>query len=75
MQLVQKEINMYNHIGGTMSGKIICPHCDGNGYRKIWKDTSEKEKVIIQCAKCNSEGEVDITDDVLKDLEKMTRLQ
>jgi hypothetical protein len=47
----------------------------GNGYRKIWKDTSEKEKVVIQCAKCNSEGEVDITDDVLKDLEKMTRLQ
>ena len=58
-----------------MSGKIICPHCDGNGYRKIWKDTSEKEKVVIQCTKCNSQGEVDITDDVLKDLEKMTRLQ
>jgi DnaJ-class molecular chaperone len=57
-----------------MSTKIICPHCDGNGYRKIWKDT-EKEKVVIQCAKCNSQGEVDITDDVLKDLEKMTRLQ
>jgi hypothetical protein len=35
----------------------------------------KKEKVVIQCAKCNSEGEVDITDDVLKDLEKMTRLQ
>jgi hypothetical protein len=35
----------------------------------------KKKKLSFNALKCNSEGEVDITDDVLKDLEKMTRLQ
>ena len=32
----------------------ICDQCMGNGYRRIWKDTSEKEKITIQCARCES---------------------
>jgi|TARA_B100001059_G_scaffold136493_1_gene136850 hypothetical protein len=31
----------------------------GNGYRRIWKDQYEKEKITIQCAKCESAGEID----------------
>tara|TARA_R110002020_G_scaffold234531_3_gene446598 strand:- start:358 stop:507 length:150 start_codon:yes stop_codon:yes gene_type:complete len=31
----------------------------GNGYRRIWKDQSEKEKITIQCAKCESVGEIE----------------
>jgi|GEM_PF-2236972 DnaJ-class molecular chaperone len=46
-----------------MSGKIVCNACMGNGYRRIWKDQNEKEKIIIQCAKCNSSGEVEITEE------------
>jgi len=37
----------------------ICDKCMGNGYRRIWKDQYEKEKITIQCAKCKSEGEID----------------
>ena len=35
----------------------ICDVCMGNGYRRIWKDTSETEKITIQCAVCDSAGE------------------
>ena len=34
----------------------------GNGYRRIWKDSSEREKITIQCAKCESAGEVEDED-------------
>ena len=37
----------------------ICGACMGNGYRRIYKDTSEREKITIQCAVCNSAGEVE----------------
>ena len=35
----------------------------GNGYRRIWKDTSETKKITIQCTKCNSQGEIDVITD------------
>jgi DnaJ-class molecular chaperone len=44
--------------------KIICNSCMGNGYLKI--NTSSYEEVI-QCPKCNSQGEVD----PFKDVEQM----
>tara|TARA_R110000782_G_scaffold89943_1_gene172747 strand:+ start:171 stop:317 length:147 start_codon:yes stop_codon:yes gene_type:complete len=31
----------------------------GNGYRRIWKDQTESEKITIQCTKCSSAGEID----------------
>ena len=34
----------------------------GNGYRRIWKDQSEREKITIQCAKCESAGEIEDED-------------
>jgi DnaJ-class molecular chaperone len=40
--------------------KEPCPDCQGNGYRRIWKDTSEVEKITIQCSTCDSEGEIEI---------------
>ena len=40
----------------------ICEACMGNGYRRIWKDTSETEKITIQCARCESAGEVEDED-------------
>ena len=39
--------------------KKICDRCMGNGYRRIWKDQSETQKITIQCAKCNSQGVID----------------
>ena len=40
----------------------ICETCMGNGYRRIWKDQHEKEKITIQYAKCESSGEVEDED-------------
>ena len=34
----------------------------GNGYRRIYKDTSEEEKIVIQCAACESSGEIEDED-------------
>jgi hypothetical protein len=39
--------------------KVICKYCNGNGYRRIWEDQSEKNKVTIQCSVCESEGEIE----------------
>ena len=38
--------------------KFICPACTGNGYRKIFKDSSSNLRVVISCEACNSEGEI-----------------
>jgi len=40
----------------------ICDACMGNGYRRIWKDSSEREKITIQCGKCESTGEIEDED-------------
>ena len=50
-----------------MSGKIICPQCHGNGYVRIQVD--EGRSVQGNCETCKSQGEVDITEEVLRDLE------
>lgn len=68
---------MFNHTGDkAMSGKIICPHCDGNGFTRDKESHPDvRKQEVIQCKNCNSQGEVDITEDVLNDLKNMTRLQ
>lgn len=59
-----------------MSGKIICPKCMGNGYRTIYKDASWTEKTEIDCAYCNNQGEVEITEEViLGEIKAMEKLQ
>ena len=40
----------------------ICEACMGNGFRRIWSDQHEKEKITIQCAACDSAGEVEDED-------------
>ena len=56
-------------------GKYICPECNGNGYRRIWKDTSETEKVTINCSACDNQGEVAITTNEVVGLFKTRRTQ
>lgn len=59
-----------------MSGKIICPHCNGNGFtRDTQSHPDVRKQEVIQCKECDSQGEVDITEEVIKELENMTRLQ
>ena len=36
--------------------KIICDHCKGNGYSKVYD-------MIVQCDKCKSEGEIIVAND------------
>lgn len=54
-----------------MSGKIVCPKCQGNGHIKHVVD----QAIVMQedCKYCKNQGEVDITEDVLKDLEASGR--
>ena len=47
-------------------GKLICPKCYGNGFRRVWKDADEKVMIEIDCAFCKNQGEVDITEDNLR---------
>jgi Fe2+ or Zn2+ uptake regulation protein len=47
---------------GYLKMRKICQACMGNGYRRIYKDASESEKIVIQCAKCESTGEVEDED-------------
>jgi len=54
-----------------MSGKIICPQCHGNGFIRIQVD--EGRKVQGDCEYCKSQGEVDITEEVLATLEASGR--
>ena len=42
----------------TNQTKIICPACMGNGYRKIFKDSSSDLKVVINCEACDNQGEI-----------------
>jgi len=53
------------YLGTTMS-KMICPECQGNGYRRIWKDADQKEKIEIDCKYCKNQGEVYIDEDTLQ---------
>ena len=54
-----------------MSGKIICPKCMGNGFVKVTVD--EGRTVEGNCEYCKSQGEVDITEEVLAMLEASGR--
>lgn len=49
-----------------MSGKIVCHKCMGNGFIKHVVD----EALVMEsdCEYCNNQGEIDITEEVLKDL-------
>ena len=42
----------------TNQTKFICPACMGNGYRKIFKDSSSNLKVVIDCEACDNQGEI-----------------
>jgi len=48
--------------------KAICNHCNGNGYLKV--NTSSYSEVH-QCPTCKSEGEIEIKEPSLEQLEEM----
>jgi len=57
-----------------MSGKIICPKCGGNGF--VYKfNHDDRKKQPMDCDYCNNQGEVDITEDVIQDLDDAGQLQ
>ena len=43
----------------------ICPRCKGNGYFKVPNKSVEEpgKEVTVQCPMCNSEGEIDDSND------------
>ena len=53
-----EKIKIANH-------KYICPKCKGNGYIRIAKNR------IVQCDKCNSQGELTLEEPTLEELQAM----
>ena len=47
-----------------MSGKMICPDCNGNGYLGTAKQPHE----CRDCRKCNNQGEIEITEESINAL-------
>ena len=43
----------------TKLTKLVCPACMGNGYRKIFKDSSSNLRVVISCEACDNQGEIE----------------
>jgi len=41
-----------------LKNNFICPACMGNGYRKIFKDSTSNLRVVIDCEACDNQGEV-----------------
>jgi len=57
-----------------MSGKIICPDCNGNGYLGSSKEPDSQR----DCTECNNQGEIEITEETINkflDKVKTARLQ
>ena len=52
-----EKIKVANH-------KYICPKCKGNGYIMVYDMT-------VQCDKCKSQGELDLEEPTLEELEEM----
>ena len=52
-----KLIKVANH-------KYICPNCKGNGYTKVYD-------MIIQCDRCNSQGELTLEEPTIEELDAM----
>jgi ribosomal protein L37AE/L43A len=52
-----EKIKVANH-------KYICPEWKGNGYNKVYD-------MIVQCDKCKSQGELDLEEPTLEELQSM----
>ena len=52
-----EKIKVANH-------KYICPACKGNGYNKVYD-------MIVQCDKCKSQGELDLEEPTLEQLDEL----
>ena len=52
-----EKIKVANH-------KYICPKCKGNGYNKVYD-------MIVQCDKCKSQGELDLEEPTLEQLDEL----
>ena len=49
--------------------KIICPRCQGNGFIKLKKSVDNPTIIIHQCSQCNSQGEIEMNEQRLKNAE------
>ena len=52
-----EKIKVANH-------KYIWPECKGNGYNKVYD-------MIVQCDKCKSQGELDLEEPTLEQLDEL----
>ena len=54
--------------------QTICDSCNGNGYIRLLLEEG-REEAIFDCETCNNQGEIEISEPSMEELEKMSRLQ
>lgn len=47
-----------------MTGKMICPECNGNGYL----GSAKEPDLVRDCKKCDNQGEIEITKESIEEL-------
>ena len=60
---------------GSSFGKMICPKCNGNGYKVKFKHPDIRKSEYEDCDICNNQGEVEINEKTLAPYFATTRLQ
>ena len=50
--------------------KAICPRCHGNGYIKVKESIENQTETIHQCPQCNSQGEIMMDEQRIKNIQK-----
>jgi hypothetical protein len=52
-----------------MTNALVCPKCSGTKYYSVF-DYDGRKKTMLNCNYCNEKGEVEITEEVIKNLEE-----
>ena len=60
---------------GSSFGKMICPKCNGNGYKVKFKHPDIRKSEYEDCDTCNNQGEVEINEKTLAPYFATTKLQ
>jgi transcription elongation factor Elf1 len=52
-----------------MSNTLVCPKCSGTKHYATF-NYDERKKIVLNCNYCNEKGEVEITEEIIKNLEE-----
>ena len=56
-----------------MTNKLVCPKCSGKKYYYVFNYDNRK-RMMLNCDYCKAQGEVEIDEKTIKDLEEGKRI-